>query len=101
MNRSELVESVVALNYDLLPEMNRVEKRKLFAAIVTSTFDVIKDQLAKGEHVTIQDFGRFDAPIRKAHTVNSPFTNGEKFVPEYRSPRFRAATKLKEAVRQS
>ena len=66
---------------------------------VDTIFDSITAALKGGEEVSVAGFGIFEAKMRAAPTARNPRTGEPIQVPAMRTPKFRAAKALKEAVR--
>ena len=66
---------------------------------VDTIFDSITAALKGGEEVSVAGFGIFEAKMRAARTARNPRTGEPIQVPAMRTPKFRAAKALKEAVR--
>ena len=61
--------------------------------------EIVIDQVAKNEKVSITGFGVFDLGKRAARRGVDPRTQAEIKIPSMKMPRFRAGKRLKEAVR--
>ena len=61
--------------------------------------EIVIDQVAKNEKVSITGFGVFDLGKRAARRGVDPRTQAEIKIPAMKMPRFRAGKRLKEAVR--
>lgn len=90
MNKAALVEKI----NDVLGG-TKVESEKAVEAV----FDTIKETLSKGEEVSVAGFGIFEAKMRAARTARNPRTGEPIQVPAMRTPKFRAAKALKDAVK--
>jgi DNA-binding protein HU-beta len=90
MNKAALVEKV----HEVLGS-TKVEAEK----IVDTVFDSIVKTLKSGEEVSIAGFGIFEAKMRAARTARNPRTGESIKVPAMRTPKFRAAKALKDAVK--
>ncbi|MDA8611295.1 HU family DNA-binding protein [Candidatus Pacebacteria bacterium] len=66
---------------------------------VDTVFDSIKASLKGGEEVSVAGFGIFEAKMRAARTARNPRTGEPIQVPAMRTPKFRAAKALKDAVK--
>ena len=60
--------------------------------------DVIKEQLAKGEKITLVGFGTFDVNERPARMGRNPKTKEEIKIPATKVATFKAGKALKDAV---
>ncbi len=68
--------------------------------IVNALFDAIAQEMAKGGTVDIAGFGKFEGKMRDARTARNPRTGETVQVPAQRVPKFKAAKKLKDTVRE-
>jgi len=66
---------------------------------VQSVFDVITENMKKGEKVVVTGFGTFDVGKRAAREGRNPQTGEKIMIPEMRSPTFTAGKTLKRTVR--
>lgn len=66
--------------------------------VLTSTFNLIKAEVARGEKVAINDFGTFIAADKKATTAVNPQTKEKIDVPAKVVPRFKASSVFKNEV---
>ena len=64
---------------------------------VNAVFDIIKEQLAAGESVTITGFGTFKTVERQERTVNNP-QGGSITIPAHTAPKFKASDGFKKLV---
>lgn len=64
--------------------------------VVNCFLDTIAQALAKGEKVTLQGFGVFEAPLKPAKTRFNPLVQREIHTPARRLPKFSAAKLLKD-----
>jgi DNA-binding protein HU-beta len=89
MNKADLVEELHRKTG--LPKVKAHE-------YVGHFLDSIQEALARGEKVTISDFGTFQVSSRKAFMGNNPVTKERIPVSERRIPVFRGGKGLKEAL---
>ena len=87
MIRSELVQKVSEAHPDLSPR--EVE------TIVTTFFDAIVDQLAKGGRVELRGFGAFSTRARDARTGRNPRTGDTVSVDAKRVPYFKPGKEMR------
>ena len=66
--------------------------------ILGAAFDVIAEQLAKGEDVRLAGFGTFETRDRAARTGRNPQTGAEIQIAATSVPGFKAGAKFKSAV---
>ncbi len=90
MNKAALVDKV----HEVLGN-TKVEAEK----VVDTIFDSITKSLKTGEEVSVAGFGIFEAKTRAARTARNPRRGESIKVPAMRTPKFRAAKALKDAVK--
>ena len=95
MNKAELVKAMV----------NQAEQRngvKLSArqmdAALSSMIGTVTDALKNGEKVVLPGFGMFAVKTRPARQGRNPYTGENIAIPERKTPAFKAAKTLKDAV---
>lgn len=69
-------------------------------AIDTLTTLII-ETVARGEHVTLQDIGRFDSREWKGRPYKPPDKSTTYDIPSHRIPTFRPSSKFRKAVREA
>ena len=89
MNKGQFIAS-------LAPYFNGSKKEAAYAVDVV--FDSIIRNMAKGEDVTINDFGKFKKVDRKARKGRNPFTGETIQIKASKKPRFLPAKGLKEVI---
>ena len=89
MNKGQFIAS-------LAPYFNGSKKEAAYAVDVV--FDSITRNIAKGEDVTINDFGKFKKVDRKARKGRNPFTGETIQIKASKKPRFLPAKGLKEVI---
>ena len=89
MNKGQFIAS-------LAPYFNGSKKEAAYAVDVV--FDSIIRNMAKGEDVTINDFGKFKKVDRKARKGRNPFTGETIQIKASKKVRFLPAKALKEIV---
>jgi DNA-binding protein HU-beta len=89
MNKAQFIAS-------LTPHFN--DSKKEAAHAVDIIFDAITRNLAKGEDVMINDFGKFKKVDRKARKGRNPFTGETIQIKASKKPRFLPAKGLKEVI---
>ncbi len=92
MTRAELVEEL-----SKRAEINTKESDRL----VRIVFDIIREELALGEKVTLSGFGTFERRMRKATFARNPKTGEPMAISAQNVATFRAGSALKEAVKAS
>ena len=89
MNKAQFIAS-------LAPHFN--DSKKEAAKAVDVIFDTITRNLAKGEDVMINDFGKFKKVDRKARMGRNPFTGETIKIKASKKARFLPAKSLKEVI---
>lgn len=95
MNKVELVAKVV----EVLGEKDVKVTKKAMAEYVDTVFDVIADAVAAGENVSIAGFGKFEVKERDARMGRNPQTGESIQIAASKSPRFKASSTFKAAVK--
>jgi DNA-binding protein HU-beta len=90
MTKIELVQA--------LAERADLTKRAAEDAL-NALLDVVREELAKGNKVTLTGFGTFLVRQRAARMGRNPQTGEPIHIPEQKTPAFRAGSALKEAVK--
>lgn len=88
-----VVQTTLAEKYDTTVTKKDCEK------FVNAVLDSITACLAGGENVKFTGFGAFEVHKRKERTCLNPQTKEKMFVPESKSPVFRAGKSLKDVVK--
>ena len=100
MTKAELV-SIIR---DRINEDSEFKKReaslKVVSAVVNSFFDVMKECIAKGDHIELRGFGTFETKIREPKKAINPRTKEIVKVKRHAVPIFRAGKELKSVVRE-
>lgn len=73
--------------------------RKSAVLAVETILDIIKDNLKKGEEVSLSGFGVFKVSKRAARTGVNPRTGEKIQIPAMKVPKFKAGKTLKDAVK--
>ena len=89
MNKTELIASVA---------QNANITKKDAERIVNATFDIIAAQLAAGDRVQVSGVGIFEVKERQARVGRNPKTNATIEIPASKSPAFKPAKALKDAI---
>lgn len=88
-NLKEVVEYVAA---------NNGLSKKATEGVLKSAFAFIKDELAQGNEVVIDKFGKFSAKVRDARKGRNPITGATIDIPAKTAVTFKAAKSLKDEV---
>lgn len=89
MNRTELITEVA--------NKTGLMKKDAEDAVV-AFMDIVKDSFIKGEKISLIGFGTFDIVERAERTGRNPKTNEIIHIAASKSPKFKPAKALKEAV---
>lgn len=89
MNQSELIAKIAAISG---------ESKKATEAVLKASADVIAATLAEGDDVTLPGLGKLHVKARAARTGINPKTKEPIQIPAGKSPGFKAAKALKDAV---
>lgn len=89
MKKSEMI-SVIAEKTGV----SKSEAEKVFNA----TFDMFKEELAKGEKVSVAGYGTFKISERAAREGRNPLTGEKLQIAASKSVSFKAGTELKKVV---
>ena len=92
MTRAEIIELVAE---------KTSESTRVCDTVIRSFLEVVTDNLASGEKVTISGFGTFERKRRKATVARNPQTGEPMRVRAQNVAVFRAGSGLKEAVRSN
>jgi len=90
MNKSELIDKIAAKT-----ELSKKDT----GLVLDSLIEVVTDTLGKGEEVVLTGFGTFSITERQARTGVNPRTLEKIQIAATKTPKFKAGTKLKEAVK--
>lgn len=90
MNKSEII--------DLISAKTELTKKDT-DLVIQSFIDVVSNALGKGEEVVLTGFGTFSVTERQARTGVNPRTLEKIQIAATKTPKFKAGTKLKEAVK--
>ena len=89
MKKSEMIE-VLATKTGL----TKIECEKVF----NTTFEIFKDELAKGEKVSVAGFGTFKITERAARDGRNPLTGEKIKIKASKSVNFKLSTYLKDKI---
>lgn len=73
---------------------------KIISSIIENFFSVIKDNVAKGEHIELRGFGTFETKIREPKKAINPRTKEVVNVKRHAVPIFRPGRELKNLTRE-
>ncbi len=90
MTKAELVAKIA--------DKNGTSKAQAEASM-NAILDIIKDELAAGNKLTLTGFGTFSVSERKARTGRNPRTGDEIKIPACKVAQFKPGKVLKEAVK--
>lgn len=89
MKKSEII-ALIAEN----TELSKADVERVYNA----TFDLFKDELAKGNKISVSGFGTFDISERAEREGRNPQTGETIKIAASRSVKFKAGKELKEKV---
>ena len=89
MKKSEMIEALAKET-----GLTKVDVEKVF----NGTFNLFKDELAKGNNVSVAGFGTFKISKRAARTGRNPQTGATIKIAASKSVGFKAGSALKEVV---
>ena len=90
MNKSQLIDAV-----SVKSGLTKVDSKKAVEALL----EITKDELKKGEKVTIIGFGTFSVIEKRARKGLNPRTNEPIEIPAKKSPKFKAGNDFIDAVK--
>lgn len=90
MNKSDLI--------DFIAELEDVASKASAKRILDAVLDKLVAEIATGEAVALSGLGTFHVVAREAREGRNPQTGAAIQIPAKNVPKFRAGTKLKEAV---
>jgi len=90
MNKVEMIQAMAQRN-----GLSRKDNEKALLAFM----DLVAEELARGDKVSLVGFGTFEARARKEREAKVPQTQETVVVPACRVPAFRAGKTLKEKVK--
>lgn len=96
MNNNQLIDALIAKHHQKR-EMCLISKADM-TAVVEGLSDIVHEQLARGDKITLPGIGKFTVAERAARTGRNPQTGEALEIPASRQPKFKAAKVLKEAV---
>jgi nucleoid DNA-binding protein len=101
MTKADLIylihENVLKNNSDI---KKRDVSQKNISCILDGFFDVLKEYVAKGEHVELRGFGTFETKIRESKKAINPRTKEVLSVPRHAVPIFRPGKEIKQLVKE-
>ncbi|OHD09836.1 MAG: hypothetical protein A2086_00360 [Spirochaetes bacterium GWD1_27_9] len=102
MTKSDLV---YLIQENILKNNVGVKKREVsqknIALILDGLFEVLKDGMAKDEHIELRGFGTFESKIREPKKAINPRTKEVISVEKHAVPIFRPGKELKQLVRDA
>jgi DNA-binding protein HU-beta len=100
MTKADLVyliqDTILKSNSDI---KKREISQKNITAILDTFFEVLKENVAKGEHVELRGFGTFETKIREPKKAINPRTKEVVSVKRHAVPIFRPGKELKMLVK--
>ena len=95
MNKTELISKVV----EVLANNEVKVTKKDMSEYVDTIFNVIADSVAAGDTVSVSGFGKFEVTERSAREGRNPATGEAIHIEASKSPKFRASSTFKAAVK--
>lgn len=92
MNKTELIATIAEKT-----EMTKVQSEKALTAFM----DIVKEELVKGEKVSLVGFGTFEVTERAERQGRNPSTGESMVIPVSKSPKFKAGKVLKDAIKDA
>ena len=89
MKKSEMIEDLATKT-----GLTKTECEKVFK----TTFEIFKDELAKGEKVSVAGFGTFKITERKARDGRNPLTGEKIKIKASKSVNFKLSTAIKDKI---
>ncbi len=89
MKKSEMIEALATKT-----GLTKTECKKVF----NTTFEIIKDELAKGEKVSVAGFGTFKITARAARDGRNPLTGEKRKIKASKSVNFKLSTAIKDKI---
>lgn len=100
MTKSDLAyhvqEEILNTNLDI---RKKDVKHKFVMTVLDSLLEVLKVNLAQGEHIELRGFGTFETKIRKSKQAINPRTKAKVLVDEHAVCVFRPGKELKKMVK--
>ena len=101
MTKADLVyliqDNILKNNSDI---RKREVSHKIINCIIDSFFDVLKEYMARGEHIELRGFGTFGTKVRKSKKAINPRTKEVLSVPVHAVPIFKPGKELKQLVKE-
>ena len=89
MKKSEMIEALATKT-----GLTKTECKKVF----NTTFEIFKDELAKGEKVSVAGFGTFKITERKVRDGRNPLTGEKIKIKASKSVNFKLSTAIKDKI---
>lgn len=90
MNKEMLITAIAEKT-----DMTKVQSEKALVAFM----DTVKEELVKGEKVSLVGFGTFEVTERAERQGRNPSTGESMVIPASKSPKFKAGKVLKDAIK--
>lgn len=92
MNKEMLITAIAEKT-----EMTKVQSEKALTAFM----DIVKEELVKGEKVSLVGFGTFEVTERAERQGRNPSTGESMVISASKSPKFKAGKVLKDAIKDA
>lgn len=89
MKKSEMIEALATKT-----GLTKTECKKVF----NTTFEIFKDELAKGEKVSVEGFGIFKITARATRDGRNPLTGEKIKIKASKSVNFKLSTAIKDKI---
>lgn len=96
MNKNQLIDALIAKHHQKR-EMCLISKADM-TAVVEGLSDIVCEQLAQGDEITLPGIGKLTVTERVARTGRNPQTGAEITVPASRVVKLKPTKSLKERV---
>lgn len=93
MTKKEFVEKLYSKSTEDFKSKAHAEK------CLGLVFELIKEELSKGEEISIPGFGKFEVVERAERLGRNPSTGEEMTIPATKAVKFKAGKELKESVK--
>jgi nucleoid DNA-binding protein len=101
MTKADLIyliqENILKSNSDI---KKREVSHKNINYILDSFFEVLKEYIARGEHIELRGFGTFETKIRESKKAINPRTKEVLSVPKHAVPVFKPGKEIKQLVKE-
>lgn len=100
MTKAEIIASIKAKIEEKLKQKKSDVSLKVISSVLDNFFEVMKENIAKGEHIELRGFGTFETKIREPKKALNPRTKEVVLVKRHAVPIFRPGKDLKSLTRE-